>query len=217
MPEVRGHAINVWRDYEAAAVALAAGMSLGSTELAADGHISAVDLFAAGARHVTFDSVVDLHGADPAGTVRALAFIRDLTSCGIVVGWELRLESSRDDWQELSHLYPPARVISDRAADGGELQSQWSRRYHVAKCVFRRGPGLLQVRDRRWDGLRRVTITRPDHLAAVALLANGVPAENVPAAILADFFAARLIGLVGDLTWWLPYRVRRWPNASTVI
>lgn len=183
------------------------GMSLGRIELKPGARVEAADWYARGARCVTWDSPVDLDDPDAARTVRALCLIRDLTSWGLVVGWQLRAETGLTDWRALSHLYPPARVTGG----GDEVRAQWAQRFHMSKCVSRRGPGLLQIRDRRWDGLRRITISRPAYVDAIAALEHGARTTAIPSRILGYFTAERLVGQVGELSWWLPGQLRRWP------
>jgi len=229
---VGNHSISAWRDYDGTVAALRDSMSLGSWMLDAGSRVSADDLFASGARRVTFDRVIDTGGADADSTVRALTLIRDLTACGIVIDWELHGGAGQDDWRELSHLYPPASVTFDGAASDGatgdpdpdpaatgdvDPRADWARGYLMTKCAARRGPGLLQIRDRRWGGLRNITIARPDYLAAIARLEYGTSADQVPPNILAELRAQRLVGFAGGVAWWLPYRVRRWPVAPRVM
>jgi uncharacterized protein DUF5825 len=206
--------ISLWADYDDASVELSPRMSLGSVQLGEDPRVNAEALFARGVRRVTFDGVIDLSQPGAADTVRALTLIRDLTSYGIVVGWQLRAEWRSGNWQELSHLYPPTRIIQASPGSAADLSLDWRRGYHLAKCVTRRGPGLLQVKDRRWGALRRVTITKSEYMDAIALLQGGVLASNVPSHVYADLSAAHLIGQVGELVWWLPYQVRRWPSSG---
>jgi hypothetical protein len=204
--------VQLWRDYDETAIALGARMSLGSAELTADRPIEAGELYASGVRRVSFGQPVDMLGPDPWQAVSALSLIRDLTAYGMVVDWRLRLPPADADWRELGHLYPPAQVTLD-STDGDACQRDWASGYHLAKCVSRRGPGLLEIRDRRWGGLRRVIISKPGYLEAIATLRDGATVEQVPSAILADLIAVRLAGLVGDVAWWLPYQVQRWPDA----
>jgi hypothetical protein len=210
------HSISAWREYDETVTALRDDMSLGSWVLTPGTRVSADDLFAAGARRVTFHEVVDADSADAAGAVRALTLIRDLTACGVVVGWELR-PGVGQDWRELSHLYPPTSVIADGGPGSADPREQWARGYLMTKCVVRRGPGLLQVRDRRFGGLRNITIVRSDYLDAIAALEYGAPADQVPAGILREFLTQRLVGLAGGMAWWLPYRVRRYAVAPRVM
>lgn len=208
--------ISAWRDYDETVAALRDSMSLGSWALTPGARVSADDLFAAGARRVTFHEVVDTDSVDVAGAVRALTLIRDLTACGVVVGWELR-PGADQDWRELSHLYPPAGIVADGGPGSAYPREEWARGYLMAKCVARRGPGLLQIRDRRFGALRKITIVRPDYLAAIAALEFGAPADHVPAGILRELGAQRLVGRAGGMAWWLPYRVRRYACTPRVM
>jgi hypothetical protein len=210
------HSISAWREYDETVTALRDDMSLGSWPLTPGSRVRADDLFAAGARRVAFRETIDTESADTAGTVRALTLIRDLTACGVVVGWALR-PGTGQDWRELSHLYPPASVMGDGGPGRADPREEWARGYLMTKCVVRRGPGLLQIRDRRFGGMRNITIVRPDYLDAVATLEYGAPAVRVPAGILRELRAQRLVGLAGGMAWWLPYRVRRYAVAARVM
>jgi hypothetical protein len=220
--------ISAWRDYDQAVVALRDSMALGSWVLGAGAQVSADDLFAAGARQVTFHKVVDVGAADAVGTVQAMTLVRDLTGCGVVVDWKLRIGAGLDDWRVFSHFYPPASVTFDEEArDGGggkadaragaDARADWVSGYLMTKCVTRRGPGLLQIRDRRWGGLRNITIARAEYLDVVASLEYGAPVDQMPATILSELSAQRLVGVTGGIAWWLPYSLRRWPVAPRVI
>jgi hypothetical protein len=213
---------SAWREYDEAVTARRDGLFLGNWALAPQALVSADDLFAAGARRVSFHQVIDPDGADDAGAVRALTLIRDLTACGVVVDWELRPGASQD-WRELSHLYPPASVIADGGPgradprEDADPRAEWARGYLMTKCAVRRGPGLLQVRDRRFGTLRKITIGRPDYLDAIARLEYGARAADLPAGILRELRAQRLVTLAGALAWWLPYRVRRYAIAPRIM
>jgi uncharacterized protein DUF5825 len=210
------YSISAWRDYDQAAVAFRDGMSMGSWPLTASSGVSADDLFAAGARQVAVHEVIELDSADARGVVQALALVRDLTACGVVVDWSLRIGAAARDWRELSHLYPPASVALD-GADDAATRDAWASSYVITKLAARRGPGMLQIRDRRWGGLRNVTITSPEYLTAVARLEHGAPAEEIPARILSKLQSTQLVGVVGELAWWLPYRVRRWAVSFRIV
>jgi hypothetical protein len=208
--------ISAWRDYDEAVAALRDSMSMGSRALTSGARVSADELFTAGARRVNVHEVVDTGSADAVSTVRALTLIRDLTACGVVVGWELRLGADQD-WRELSHLYPPASIAADGGPVGADPRAEWAGEYLMTKCVVRRGPGLLEIRDRRFGDLRKITIARPDYLAAIAALEYGAPADQVPAAILRELRAERLVGRAGGMAWWLPYRLRRYAFSPRVM
>jgi hypothetical protein len=139
--------------------------------------------------------------------------VRDLTSYGIVVGWQLRLGAA-DRWQTLSHLAPPAVVL---APDGESIRREWAETHYMGKCLYRHGPGFVQVRDRRFGELRLFTIPEPEYRAAIGTLAEVAPATAVARPIMSEFLAEDLAGQVGEIAWWLPYRVRRWPNPSVIV
>jgi hypothetical protein len=84
-------------------------------------------------------------------------------------------------------------------------------------CVFRRGPGFVEVRDRRRGTLEILTLDEPDLLAAIDPLLEGVAAADLPAALLAELREADLVAEQGGLVWWLPARVYRWPNPSMIV
>lgn len=171
--------------------------------------------FAQGTRHVTIDAVVDL--ADPVDewrVVRTLVLVRDLTSYAIAVDWRLRLGGPLGCWPLLSHLAAPTELLNP---DGSEILDTWRRLHFIDKCVFRRGPGFVQVRDRRRQRLDRFTIDTPEYLAAMDRLIDGAPISHVPHTILTEFISEGLVQQVGEIAWWLPYRLRRWPIPSMTI
>jgi hypothetical protein len=216
------YSISAWRDYDQEAVSLRDGMSMGTWPLIAGSCASADDLFADGARQVTVHETIDLGSTDAHNVVQALAFVRDLTACGIVVDWKLRVGDAPDDWRVLSHLYPPASLTLDNANGADELgdaaaREEWASSYVLTKLAARRGPGMLQIRDRRWGGLRNVTISSPEFLAAIARMEYGAPTAEIPARVLGKLRSTQLVGAVGDLTWWLPYRVRRWAVSFRIV
>ncbi|MFC8920398.1 DUF5825 family protein [Streptomyces sp. NPDC057116] len=209
-----------WRDYDPAACELP-GMFLG--ELATPGPLSGASdrLWHLGARRVRLPGTVDLSaGTDPAraaATVNALSLVRDLTARAVLVEWDLRLgpAAAGDDWQVLSHLQPPRRIEGPAGSD--EALTAWRRGHYLCKCLWRKGPGFVQIRDRRWGELRRFTADEPEYEAAIERLAYGAPAPSVPSAVLDDFRGERLVLDVGPLAWWVPYRISRWLQESMAI
>ncbi|WP_428936351.1 DUF5825 family protein [Streptomyces sp. ACT015] len=203
------------RDYDPEVSALP-GMSLGRYEIDLSGGEAARRLFAAGARHVTLPRPVDVTDpADAAWTVRALSFVGALSSMAISVDWRIRTGPDPDAWRPYSHLHPPTAVLGP--PDPAATALAWRTTYYICKCVYRHGPGFLQVRDRRYGELRRFTIDEPEYHAAVAGLADGAHAGTVPEPVLADLMAETLVLRFGDHLWWAPYRVRRWSEAPLVI
>ncbi|GAP46682.1 DUF5825 family protein [Streptomyces azureus] len=55
-----------------------------------------------------------------------------------------------------SHLFPPSVLEGPRC---DEVVTVRRARYHVGRCFLRRGPGFVQIRDRRHTGLRRLTVS----------------------------------------------------------
>jgi hypothetical protein len=207
--------VTAWRDHDEAVLDLP-GLALGRHALGADVTAAVADLFAAGARRVALDRPVDLSGATPAGTlVRAMVLVRELTGWGIAVDWELLVGANPEVWQRLNHLYPP-RSLPDHP-DAAAVLAEWRDRFYLCKLVYRRGPGFVQVRDRRAGLLARFTIDDPAWLAAIEPLLTGTPAAGLPPDVLAGFVEEGLAGRAGDLAWWLPYRVRRWPWPSMLV
>ena len=76
---------------------------------------------------------------------------------------------------------------------------------------MRRGPGLIEVRDRRSGRFRCLRFTSPLHLAEIARLERGATASSLAPEVLAEFEAARVVLAVGDMRLWLPCRFRRSP------
>ncbi len=118
-------------------------------------------------------------------------------------------------WRPLNHLQPP--LVLSGPPDPEQTLRTWREEHYLCKCLWRQGPGFVQIRDRRWGELHRFTVDEPDYQEAIALLADGAPAAAVPAAILEDFRSEQLVGDVGEMVWWLPYRVRRWIQEAMAI
>jgi hypothetical protein len=181
---------------------------------------SAVDaataLYDAGARRVAIDGVVDLSGSgDVPTSLRTLALVRELTGCGVVVDWRLRLTPGAPDWWLLNHLQPPAEL---QAGPGGAAVRQaWADSFYLDKCIYRHGPGFIQVRDRRAGELNRLTIDEPDYLEPLDRLLDGADEATVPAHIAADLAAEGLLWSLAGALLWLPYRVRRWPWPAMLV
>ncbi|MFF3615073.1 DUF5825 family protein [Streptomyces sp. NPDC002580] len=211
-------AVRAWRDHDAEA-RLLPGMSFGRVPIPF-GAADADRLWEMGARLVELEEPVDLAAGSTAGQRRAvdlLCLIRDLTARAVQVDWDLRLpaEGSAEHWKLLSHLHPPRRVTG--LTDGDEALHAWRTRHYLCKLVWRQGPGFVQIRDRRWGDLRRFTADEPHYREAIALLDRGTERTAVPADVLADFTAEHLVLRVGELVWWLPYRVSRWLQEAMAV
>ncbi|MEV5428041.1 DUF5825 family protein [Streptomyces sp. NPDC052701] len=213
-------AVLAWRDYDPAACELP-GMFLGELALSGPLEGESERLWRLGARRVRLPGTVDLAGGTgpgrAAGVVAALSLVRDLTARAVLVEWDLRLDpaAAADDWQVLSHLQPPRRV--EGLAGSGEALRAWRRGHYLCKCLWRKGPGFVQIRDRRWGELRRFTADEPEYERTIERLAYGAPADSVPAAVLEDFRGEKLVLDVGPLAWWVPYRISRWLQESMTI
>ncbi|MFF8727088.1 DUF5825 family protein [Streptomyces sp. NPDC015171] len=205
-------AVLAWRDYDPAACELP-GMFLGELVLPGPPEGESERLWQLGARRVRLPAPVDVAaGRDPerAGqAVAALSLVRDLTARAVVVEWDLRLPAGADEvWKVLSHLQPPRRI--EGPAGAGEALRTWQQGHYLCKCLWRKGPGFVQIRDRRWGELRRFTADEPHYEDTIERLAYGAPADSVPADVLDDFRTEKLVLDVGPLAWWLPYRISRW-------
>nr|WSX24289.1 DUF5825 family protein [Streptomyces tubercidicus] len=215
----RALALRAWRDYDEDACALP-GMSLGTVDLPAAPDKQAAHLWELGARRVQFADELDLTTVDDpdaaAHAVRRLCLIRDLTARAVLVQWQLRLPSEPDDgWRDLSHLQPPRTLTGP--ADAAAALAQWRNAHYLCKCLWRQGPGFVQIRDRRWGELRRFTAEEPEYQEAITQLSYGAPLASVPKAIADDFLAERLVSRTGPLLWWLPYRVNRWIQEAMAV
>ncbi|WP_158628620.1 DUF5825 family protein [Saccharopolyspora rhizosphaerae] len=162
------------------------------------------ELFTRGIRRVVFTEPVALAGS--AGR-DALDLLRELGAWGVRVEWTAT--EVPPGWEPFGHLPPPRRTSA--AAE------EWHARFHPGKCVFRQGPGFLQVRDRRSGVLDCYTIEEPHLQDTVHRLAGGAdPRECDPDAV-ALFAEHGLLVRAGSLAWWAPARLRRWPVPAMVM
>jgi Family of unknown function (DUF5825) len=211
-----GVVLTGWRHHDQL-VADLPGIALAPEPVPATAHTgqTAADLYAHGARRVAVDRVVDLTDAGGPADLRALALVRELTSRGVVVDWQLRLPPDTPDWWLLNHLQPPSQLHAGPA--GEQLRQAWADSYYLDKCIFRNGPGFIQVRDRRSGELNRLTIDEPDYLEPIDRLSEGVAEAAVPPHVVADFAAEGLLWSLAGTLLWLPYRVRRWPWPAMLV
>jgi hypothetical protein len=168
------------------------------------------ELYRLGARTVLVLETIDLTSAE---SMYALQLVRDLTAVGMAVNWHLVLPPTVD-WVLLSHLYPPATVRTDGAA---EVVQAWRERFYVGMLLYRQGPSFLQVRDRRRARLELYTVEAPDYLDAIARSAAGCQTAALSAEVRDELVRDELLLTVGDRSLWLPYRVRRWPRPPMVV
>lgn len=117
------------------------------------------------------------------------------------------LEAAQAVVSLLIHLPPPQRITG--VPDAAPVLAGWRSGYFFNACVHRHAPGFIQVRDRRYGELSRITIEEPEYIEAIEALQLPTLVQDVAEEILADFEAESLVGRVGDYVWWLPYRLRR--------
>lgn len=185
-------------------------MRLDSFAPAADAGLFAENMFDAGGRLAVIDEILDFDALDAADASRFLELLRELTSCGMAVDWRLRTSHDDTRWRDLWHLFPPAEVTIPAGTDG-QIWEFWRRQFHYGLCVMRKGPGMIEVRDRRSGTLRHVRFTSPLHLEAIERLERGAPAASLEPELLAEFEAARVVMAIGGMRLWLPCRSRRSP------
>jgi hypothetical protein len=213
--ETRALTLTLWRDHDVDVLALP-GVGMGERPAVGDPSELAAAFYEEGVRRVAFSTPVDLAGdMDERTLVWAMVLLRELTSWGVVVDWRLRPGAYTDIWHGFNHLYPPAELIGQ--PDSADVLSTWRETFYLCKCIFRRGPGFIEVRDRRNGSLSRFVVDDPTYLAVIESLIGGAAVADLPADILADFVAEGLAGQAGELAWWLPYRVRRWPWPSMIV
>jgi hypothetical protein len=173
------------------------------------------DLYRSGVRVVALDEPVSLRAPGPRD-LRALDFVRVASACGLLVRWHLRAGRRADPAltaRDLTHLQPPVSLDGGRSAERLEL---WRTRFYVGRCVWRRGPGFVQVRDRRDGVLQLFDLAEPEYQEAVALLEDQ-RADAVDPAVLADLRAERLVLRFAGLDWWAPALIDRWPVPALVL
>ena len=205
-----GVAVETWRD---AGTRRLPGSALGITVVAMPISDSARDLYRSGARCVRVVEPVRLCADASERSARSLILIRELTGLGAAVSWTAECDDGCVASRRFSHLFPPATVEGAQPSAADE----WRERYLPCMCVFRRGPGFVEVRDRRSGTLEILTIDDAGSLAAIDRLLDGVAAAELPDAERAVLREAELLTEQGGLAWWLPARVHRWPNPSMIV
>ncbi|APU15559.1 MULTISPECIES: DUF5825 family protein [Actinoalloteichus] len=207
--------LRLWREHDAEVHHLP-GIGMGELPASGDATELVAQLYEQGLRRVGLSRPVDLTGGmDEESLVWVMVLLRELTSRSIAVDWELRLGPHIDIWHRLNHLCPPRDLPGEPNAE--EILQLWRETFYLCKCAYRRGPGFVEVRDRRAGSLSRFIVDDPEYLAAIDLLLDGTPVSAVPEHVLAAFVAEGLAGTAGNLAWWLPYRIRRWPWPSMIV
>jgi hypothetical protein len=207
MPDDSG-AVRTWR-HNAPAWRHTARTALGTVPVSGPPIEVARTLDAAGAKLVEIDEVIAADAVSGgAHHLWLLSVVRELTARAIDVSWVLGADVLTEaGWRAFSHLVPPREILG---ADPLVLAS-WRQRHYIGRCMYRKGPGFLQIRDRRWDELRSLVLDEPAYLAAVAGLADLGGDQAVPRRVRDAFIEERLLVPVGERYWWAPYRLRRWP------
>lgn len=164
---------------------------------------------------------VHLIKRDPAvGVVETIPVIRDsdelasalpilsaACSIGVEVDWWLS-SISGVPVNSLAHLPPPASV-----GGRGDMPDllRWKSTWRYGLFYYRRGPGFVQIRDRRPGQDRRIILDNPNEVNAFEGLAER--SQPMEQALLATFLAADIIWESPDgTTCALPYRIRTWPT-----
>jgi hypothetical protein len=202
--------LQVWRDHDGEALQLGDFMRVEPVLSPTEPSLFARDVFGSGGRFVIFNEVVDFDALAPADASGFLELLRELTSSGIAVFWRLRTTPGDTRWRDLWHLFPPAEVLTPAGARD-QVTEFWRRQFYYGLCVMRMGPGIIEVRDRRWGRVHCLRFTSPLHLEAIARLEKGAPASSFEPEVLAEFEAARVVLAIGDTRLWLPCRLRRPP------
>lgn len=205
--------MTLWKDRNPAAMRLP-GMYAGAVDRLDDPFSAVSRLAARGVQFARLRDTVDLADADGAAAVSALVVVRELTSHGIAVDWTIRMPAGAAGWQLLSHLYPPVAVLCGSGSES--VTTQWRDSFHAAKCGYRRGPGFLEIRDRRTGTFRRTVIRSAGHDQAILPLLRGVPAAALDETVTRRYMDADLVHRAGRFLWWTPYLIRRWPLSSTI-
>ncbi|MFE4357943.1 DUF5825 family protein [Kitasatospora sp. NPDC056800] len=207
-----GPEVELWLDYDPAARELP-GFALGRRTLPGPAQEEVTGLHRTGVRCLRLTEPVRLCADAPAASARALMLLREATGQGLAVLWQAVCTDGCAARRRFHHLYPPERLT------GGpeDVVADWRATYYPSKCVFRRGPGFVEVRDRRFGTLELFTIDEPAHLAQVDALAEGVEVGRLPEAVHRDFAEAGLIAEQAGRAWFLPMRVRRWPFPSLTV
>lgn len=202
--------VETWRDHGAR---LLPGAAQGPAELAGPFSVTVPRLYRSGRRCVRLAAPVRLCADAAARDADALVLVRELTGIGAAVSWTASCADGCAADRRYAHLFPPAAIEGAHPA----VARDWRERYLPCMCLYRRGPGFVEIRDRRRGTLEILTLDDPPTLVAIGPLLDGVPATRLPAAVRGTLREADLIAEQGGLAWWLPTRVHRWPNPSMIV
>lgn len=173
------------------------------------------DLYESGKRCVELSEPVSLRSPS-ACDLRALDFVRVATARGLLVRWHLRTGRRPDPElvaRDLTHLQPPLSLDGARSE---ERLAEWRRRFYVGRCVWRRGPGFIQIRDRR-DGVLQLFDLAEDAYVNAVFQLEKQQVQDVDAEVLEAMRGERLVLRLGGQDWWAPVQIDRWPVPSMVL
>ncbi|MEU1283375.1 DUF5825 family protein [Kitasatospora sp. NPDC005856] len=207
-----GPEVELWLDQDPVARELP-GFALGRRTLSGPAGAEVTALHRSGVRCLRLTEPVRLCADAPAASARALMLLREATGQGLAVLWRAVCTDGCAAQRRFHHLYPPEQLVGAPQ----DVLDDWHADYFPCKCVYRRGPGFVEVRDRRFGTLELFTIDEPDHLAQVDALAAGVEVGRLPDTVRRDFAEAGLIAEQAGRAWFLPMRVRRWPFPSLTV
>ncbi|MFE1320226.1 DUF5825 family protein [Kitasatospora phosalacinea] len=204
--------VELWLDHDHdPAVRRPPGTAPGPRTLRRPAAEEVAELHRAGVRRLRLADPVPLCRDAPAAALHALLLVREATARGLAVRWSAHCADGCVADGRFHHLQPPIRVTGRPPADQA---GRWRAGYFPGKCVYRRGPGFVEVRDRRFGAPALLTIEEPGHLDRIDALDGGTPAAHLPARVRRDFTEAGLITEQAGLAWWLPTRARRDPSPA---
>jgi hypothetical protein len=202
--------VTAWRERDDRAIALVPGLALGSVTCPEPPVAAARALMDRGARRVRLAEPVD---ARLTAAVPALLLVRELTRFGVAVDWDLALDPVAHDWRELSNLYPPRTLRGN--PDGPAGLARWRDDFYPGRFIVRKGPGFIQVRDRRWSTIRLATLGVPGQVdLMLALVAGPVSVTDPMAAHADELQQSRLVQRTGGVLWTCAHRIWRWPTPA---
>jgi Family of unknown function (DUF5825) len=147
-------------------------------------------------------------GRGAAADLELLRLLRMVTSHAVRLRWTI---GGRPEFplHTYSHLLPPTSGVT--LEDLGRVVD-WARDYQYGSFYYRRGPGLVSVKDVR-PGQPASRMVIGDGADGFERLAESITGLVEPAdeALAADAVAADLALRVGDRVLVLPFRMRHWP------
>lgn len=147
-------------------------------------------------------------GESPAQDLANLRLLRTVTSHAVRLRWTIGGRPSFPT-HTYAHLLPPS--------DGVELDDlghtvEWARDYRYGSFYYRRGPGMVTVKDVRpgQPSARMVIADGADQFERLAESPDGIP-EPGDEGLVADAIEAGLAVEVDGRALVLPFRMRHWP------